>query len=412
MLNEATRQFIREHRWDDVQRLALQFKPAKDSAIDRLAALTQIAGRQAIVHKIPSWYEQEGIVYPARLSLEQCSSEATARYKASLLSGNSFTDLTGGFGVDTAFIAPQFAQAHYVERQAELVAIARNNFAVLGLNHIQTHPADGIAFLKTMQAVDCLYLDPARRSATGKKMICIEDAEPNILVILDKLLAKAENVVIKLSPLLDIFMALKALKNVKQIHIVSVDNECKEALFLLRNDFSGEPAITGVNINKQAVQSNTFTLSEEKNACISYTSDLKEYLYEPNRSLLKSGCYKSISLRYGVDKLHPDSHLYTSSCYRPDFPGRIFQIEAVSSFNKNDLKALLHNIRQAHITVRNFPLSVDRLRKQLKIKEGGEIYLFATTRANGRRVLLKGRCAQPPYSSGNSEGISSIIPSR
>ena len=389
MLNEATRQFIREHRSDDVQQLALQFKPAPDSEIDLTTALTQIAGRQAVARKIPSWHEQEGIVYPVRLSLEQCSSEATARYKASLLSGNSLTDLTGGFGVDTAFMAPRFAQVNYVERQAELAAIARNNFAALGLSHIQTHNADGIEFLKTMPPVDCLYLDPARRAATGKKIIRIEDAEPNILAVQDLLLAKAENVLIKWSPLLDIHAALKALKNVKQIHIISVDNECKELLFLLRSDFSGEPAIVCVNIHKQGIRSDIFTLSEEKNAWVSCTSNLKEYLYEPNASLLKSGCYKSIALRYAVDKLHPDSHLYTSSRYLPDFPGRIFQIETVSLFHRKDLKALLNDMRQANITVRNFPFTVEQLRKQLKIKEGGEIYLFATTLANGRRVLLR-----------------------
>ena len=391
MLNEATRQFIREHRADDVQQLALQFKPLQNPEVDLATALTQIAGRQAIKHKIPSWYEQEEILYPARLSLEQCSSEATARYKASFLSGNSFVDLTGGFGVDTAFIAPQFSQVDYVERQAELAAIARNNFAVSGLNQIQTHSADGIEFLKSLQSVDCLYLDPARRSSAGKKMIRIEDAEPNIIAIQDLLLAKADNVLIKLSPMLDLHAALKVLKNGKQIHIVGVDNECKELLFLLRNGFSGEPEIICVNINKQGIQSDTLTLSEEKNASISYTSNLREYLYEPNCSLLKSGCYKSISLRYAVDKLHPDSHLYTSSRYLPDFPGRVFQVEAVLSFNKKDLKALLHDIHQANISTRNFPLSSDQLRKQLKIKEGGEIYLFATRLSNGEYILLRTR---------------------
>jgi len=403
MLNEVTRQFIREHRSDDVRQLALQFKPSPDSEIDLTAALTQIAGRQAIAHKILSWYEQEEILYPARLPLEQCSSEAAARYKASLLSGDSFVDLTGGFGADTAFIAPRFRQIHYVERQAELAAIAQYNFAVLGLNHIQTHNADGVDFLKTMQPVDCLYVDPARRSTAGKKVVRIEDAEPNIVAIQDLLLDKAENVLIKLSPMLDIHAALKALKNVKQIHIVSVDNECKELLFLLLRDFTGEPEIICVNMTSPQPlpqplstrrgeieeRGNTFSLSEEKNTSISYTSDVKEYLYEPNASLMKSGCYKSLGLRYAVDKLHPDSHLYTSSHYLPDFPGRVFQVEDVSSFNKKDLKALLHNTNQANISIRNFPLTVEQLRKQLKIKEGGEIFLFATTLANGQHLLLK-----------------------
>ncbi|MDR0542810.1 MAG: SAM-dependent methyltransferase [Dysgonamonadaceae bacterium] len=388
MLNAATRQFIREHRSDDVQQLALRFKPDANSGIDLQAALTQIAGRQGIKHKIPSWYKQDDLLYPTRLALEQCSSEATARYKASLLSGHSFADLTGGFGVDTAFIAPQFIQTQYVERQTELALVARHNFAVSGLT-IQTHTVDGVDFLKTMQPVNCLYLDPARRSSTGRKMLWIEDCEPDILSIQDELLSKADNVLIKLSPLLDIHAALKVLKKVYQIHIVSVDNECKELLFLLRNAFSGEPAVVCVNIVKQNIQSDTFTLSEEKNNVISFTSIVRKYLYEPNASLLKGGFYKSLSLRYAVDKLHPDSHLYTSNVFIPNFPGRIFQIECASSFNKQDLKAALRTVSRANLTVRNFPLSVEQLRKQLKIKDGGDNYLFATTLADGRRVLLK-----------------------
>ncbi|GHV58355.1 hypothetical protein FACS1894182_10270 [Bacteroidia bacterium] len=388
MLNEETRQFIRKHRSEDVQQLALQFKPDQNAGVDLTTVLNQIAGRQAIEHKIPSWHERDDLVYPVRLSLEQCSSEATARYKASLLSGHSFADLTGGFGVDTAFIAARFSQADYMEQQAELVNIARHNFDRLGLNYIQTHNTDGLIFLKTMQPVDCVYLDPARRSSTGKKIVRIEDADPNIVAIQDLLLAKAGTVAIKLSPMLDIHAARETLKNVCQIHIVSVENECKELLFLLRKDFSAEPAVCCVNIGKTNIQSDIFTLPEEKANAIPYTSNVEEYLYEPNVSLLKGGFYKSLAIRYAVNKLHPDSHLYTSASPVPDFPGRIFHVETVSSFNKKDLKELLQDVSHANLSIRNFPLTVEQLRKQLRIKEGGNLYLFATTLSNGRHVLL------------------------
>jgi hypothetical protein len=390
-MNEITRQFIAEHRLDDVQKLALQSKFFADSGIDKTFALTQIAGRQIIAHKIPSWYQSDDLMYPARLSLEQCSSETTARYKASLLSGRSFADLTGGFGVDTAFIAGQFPQAAYVERQTELASIARHNFSVLGLNHIQIYPMDGVPFLLEMDPVDCLYLDPARRSGTGQKVVLIEDCEPNVIEIKDLLLEKAGTVLIKLSPMLDIHAALKALNPVSEVHIVSVENECKELLFLLRKDHRQEPVITCINFGKQGNQTEIISLSEEKTASISCTSDVKEYLYEPNASLLKAGFYKGIAWRYAVEKLHPDSHLYTSEQLIPDFPGRIFQVETVSSFNKKDLKEMLNGTGQANISVRNFPLPVLELRKKLKLQEGGGVYLFATTLSDGKHVIIKCR---------------------
>jgi hypothetical protein len=389
MLNEATRQFIQAHRSDNVQQLALQYKPTPDSDLDLPTALTQIAGRQTIVHKIPSWHEYDNLLYPTRLSLEQCSSEATALYKATLLSGHSFVDLTGGFGVDTAFIAARFAQAHYVEQQAELVALARHNFPLLGFPHIQTHCADAHHFLQAMAPVDCRYLDPARRASTGRKIIPIADCEPNILSFQDQLLAKANRTLIKLSPMLDLHAAQEALKNIHQIHIISVDNECKELLFLLQKDQTEEPTIFCIHICKSTIQSDIFTLSEEKNTSLTCTSTLHQYLYEPNPSLLKGGFHKSLSNRYSVDKLHPDSHLYTSDRHLPHFPGRVFYIESVSSFNKKKLQTTLHDTDHAHITTRNFPLTVQQLRCQLQLKDGGDTYLFATTLADGRHVLLK-----------------------
>jgi 16S rRNA G966 N2-methylase RsmD len=388
-MNEATKKFITAHRFDDVQKLALQSQSFHGAEIDIPAALTQISGRQIIEHKIPSWRQSDEIRYPGRLSLEQCSSEKTARYKASLLSGHSFVDLTGGWGVDTAFISPKFSQVTYVEKQEELANLAKHNFPILGLNFIRIHTGDGIEYLEKMNPVDCIYLDPARRSLSGKKVVLIEDCEPNLLEIQNLLLTKASFVLIKLSPLLDINAALRVLKNVKEVHVVSVENECKELLLLLEKGNTQAPVITCANLRKKGDQTVSFEYSEEKKAQIAYSREVKDYLYEPNASLLKAGFYKGIALRYPVEKLHSDSHLYTSTQYIPDFPGRIFRVEAVSSLNKKSLKAFLTGMDKANLTIRNFPLTVAGLRKKLKLNEGGEVYLFATTLSDGEHVIVK-----------------------
>ncbi|KAA6302029.1 MAG: hypothetical protein EZS26_001845 [Candidatus Ordinivivax streblomastigis] len=402
-MNPATRQFIETHRYDDVQKLALQYSTRANSEIDIPSALRQISGRQHIEHKIPAWYSNDDILYPQRLSLEQCSSETTARYKASILSGSSFVDLTGGFGVDTAFIAPHFSQVEYVEKQNELAEIAQHNFSALGLKHIQTHSTDSISFLQNMHSCDCIYLDPARRSHSGEKVLLIEDCEPDVLEIQDVLLQKAERILVKLSPMLDIQAALKQLKNVSEIHVVSVGNECKELLFLMEKAVRLHPKISCVNFQKQATQCDIFDFSEEKKLSIDYHASIQNYLYEPNASLLKAGFYKSIALRYAVDKLHTDSHLYTSNRLIADFPGRIFQVESIALFHKKELKSFLQGITQANISVRNFPLSVAELRKQLKLKEGGDVYLFATTLADGKRVIVHTK-KQPAVEISNTTG--------
>jgi len=390
MLNKATQEFIKAHRLDNVQKLALQSKSLSNQEINFPAALTQIAGRQTIEHKLPFWYNLDAIIYPVRLSLEQCSSEYTAQYKSSLLSGNSLVDLTGGFGVDTAFLSEKFSVAAYVEQQEELSAIAKHNFQVLGLNHIQTYFADGVTYLKAMDKVDCIYLDPARRSDSGKKVMLIEDCEPNLIQIQDLLLEKANQVLIKLSPMLDINAALKSLKYVHEIHVVSVENECKELLFLLKKGENQDPLITAVNLKKKGEHSFvSFHFSEEKEIEMDYVSEVETYIYEPNASLLKAGFYKGTAKQYQLKKLHPDSHLYTSNQLVSNFPGRIFKVEAVSSMNKKDLNPFLKNMEKANISVRNFPLSTAELRKKLKLKDGGEVYLFATTLKNAKHILIK-----------------------
>jgi 16S rRNA G966 N2-methylase RsmD len=396
MTNESTQQFIRIHRLADVRKLALQTGTMATSDIDIRYALQQIEGRQFIENKIPTWFLIDDIVYPAHLSLEQCSSEMTARYKADLLSGNFFVDLTGGFGIDFAFISQKFKAACYIEKQEELCKIAAHNFPILDLNTAKIENTNAVEYLKQMPAIDAIFIDPGRRSDSGKKTVAIENCEPDLSLIQDLLLEKAENVLIKLSPMLDISQALSVLKNVAEVHVVSLENECKELLFLLKRNVTGEPKITCVNLNKKNNQPEiAFYQSQERESHIEYTSQIERYIYEPNASILKAGYYKGLALSYPIRKLHPDSHLYTSEKMVSDFPGRIFQVEAYSSFNKKDLKNFLSNINKANIAVRNFPLSVAELRKKWKIKEGSKVYLFATTLANGKHVLVKNQKYTP-----------------
>jgi len=397
MQNEATLKFVREHRFDDVRKLALlssspsySFNPSVSQSINFPWALTQIQGRQFAENKIPSWFQSDKIIYPPHLALEQCSSEQTARYKAGLLSGTSFVDLTGGFGVDFAFISGQFQQSDYVEKQKELCEIAAVNFNELNLNSVRVIQADATEHLKKMSPVDVVFIDPGRRLDSGKKVFRIEDLEPDLLQIQDFLLEKAGTVLIKLSPMLDISLALKQLKNVAEVRVVSLENECKELLFLLKKDYALEPLITCVNLSRKRNQSSvSFLLSQEREKQINYTSEVGQYIYEPNTSLLKAGFYKGLTDLYPLLKFHSDSHLYTSSQLISDFPGRVFRTETYTTFNKKELKKFLNGIEKASITVRNFPASVADLRRRIKIKEGGEIQLFATTLANGKAVLIK-----------------------
>lgn len=390
-LSAETLHFIEEHKEDDTRTLALQ--SSKYPKVDMSAAVIQIAGRQIAARKVPSWYKVFGLYYPRHLSMEQCSSEATAAYKASLLRGETFADLTGGFGIDCAFISRNFHRADYVERQEELCKLALHNFPLLGLEHICVHHQDGVEYLKAMTPVDCLFLDPARRDEHGRKTVVIADCEPDVSALESLLVEKAETVMVKLSPMLDLSLALNELKTVRQVHILAVNNECKELLLILQKKaISSQVSIHCEHITGSGItQHYSFTPEAEKNVFCPLASSVSTYLYEPNAAILKAGAFRSLTQSYSVDKLHTNSHLYTSSTLLPDFPGRRFQVEAVSGFGKKELKAFLNGIDKANITVRNFPLSVAELRKRLKLKEGGEEYLFATTLSDERKVLIKTR---------------------
>lgn len=386
-LSPATLQFICEHSQADVRALALQSQ--KYTEVDMPAAIVQIAGRRAAADKIPSWHATDKILYPRHLSLEQCSSEMTARYKASLIQGDSLTDLTGGFGIDCAFMSTSFRQATYVERQEELCEIAAHNFPLLGLSHITVRNADGVEYLEQMSPVACLFVDPARRNEQGGKTVSISDCEPNVAELEQLLLTKSQRAMIKLSPMLDLSLALRDMSHTQEAHIISVGNECKELLLIIGREAIKEVPIHCINLTAQKTQTFCFTREQEQAAACTYTDTVGDYLYEPNASLLKAGAFRSLASIYKVKKLHANSHLYTSNTLIADFPGRIFRVTSICTFNKKEIKETLSDIKQANITVRNFPASVAELRKRTKLTDGGAIYLFATTLANEQKVLIR-----------------------
>lgn len=391
-ISSETLLFIEQNSRADVRTLALQAK--KYPQVDMAMAVVQIAGRQIAKVKLPSWHRTEGLLYPKHLSMEQCSSEVTALYKASLVEGDSFADLTGGFGIDCSVLSQKFKKADYVERQAELCELASHNFPLLGLD-IDVHHADGVEYLKRMDPVDCLFLDPARRDGHGGKTVAISDCEPDVSALEDLLVEKAKTVMVKLSPMLDLSLALKTLKYVREVHIVSVNNECKELLLILqKQSISPDISIHCEHIVNDLHQHFVFTQEQERTSDCPLASAVEAYLYEPNASILKAGAYRSLTQAYPCCKLHVSSHLYTSPNYIEDFPGRSFKVEAISGFGKKDLKTFLQGMEKANLTIRNFPSSVAELRKRLKLKEGGEDYLFATTLADESKVLI--RCKKVP----------------
>lgn len=383
-LSDELKAFIITHEADDVHSLALQAKQYPD--IDMEMAIRQITGRKIAKEKIPSWYANDNIIYPKHLSMEQCSSEQTALFKASLCGGESMADLTGGLGVDCFFLAHGFNNAVYVEQQSELAEIAVHNFKILGQD-IKVVNEDAVSYLSSMPPANLIYIDPARRDSTGRKTVLIEDCTPNILDIESLLEEKSKQVMIKLSPMLDITLAVKSVKSVSDVYIISVNNECKELLFIKKGN-TGKTLYHCVNIQNSNTDTYTFYKEDEDTISLNYTTKIAKYLYEPNASILKAGAYKSIAKAYSLDKLHPSSHLYTSDVLYEDFPGRKFVVDNICSLNKKDMKEYLSDIKQANITTRNFPLSVQEIRKKTGLKDGGDIYIFATTLVDDRKVLL------------------------
>ena len=446
-MNQATQDFIRQHQDDDVRQLA--FLGSKYPEVDMPFALDQIRGRKMARVKLPRWASLEGIIYPPHISMEQCSSESTALYKAELAarllglpassSGTEmkaeneieFVDLTGGFGVDFSYIAARLGvKSMYVERQAHLCEAAKENFGRLGLKNAIVKNGDGIevlhsfhpkkkdaasdddslgitydqprSLLKTNLGLKIIFIDPARRDDAGNKVVSLKDCTPDVTVLQEEMLSKADYVIIKLSPMLDWHRAISELSHVREVHIISVNNECKELLLVLsaRNmgdmeassadgevKHAGNLRIYCIN-DAQSFVCDELDMESSQVKIAPSTLEEMQYLYEPNASLMKAGCFGVLSDRYDARMLSKNSHLFVSQAPIEAFPGRSFRIIAVSSFNKKELKRHLSGITKANIATRNFPLSVAELRKRLKLKDGGETYIFATTLSDDSHVLM------------------------
>lgn len=381
--------FIAQHKEDDLSKLAFRF--AKDKMINHSFVLKQISGYQKIRSKIPAWYAIDNLRFPQKLSLEQCSSEVTARYKKEIVEGEALLDLTGGFGVDCAFLSDQFSRVDYVEVQPELCELAKHNFEQLNLKNIQVYNEDGAQFLQKCDVYDCIFLDPARRNNKGEKVVFLSDCQPNVLEILDLLLLKSKEVLIKLSPMIDLSVLEKSFSNkLSEIHVIAVDNECKEILAKISQKDCLEPQIKTVNIEekKNLRQVLTFSRKEKEHGEAAYASEIEKYLYEPNVAILKAGAFQLVSEKFGLKKIHLHTHLYTSNKLVANFPGRIFEVEKSFSFSKKELKDNLKEVKKANISTRNFPETPESLHKKLKIKTGGDVYLFACT-ALEKKLLIK-----------------------
>ena len=432
-MNQATQDFIRQHQDDDVRQLA--FLGSKYPEVDMPFALDQIRGRKMARVKLPRWASLEGIIYPPHISMEQCSSESTALYKAELaarllgLPASSsgiemkaeneieFVDLTGGFGVDFSYIAARLGvKSMYVERQAHLCEAARENFERLGLKNAIVKNGDGIevlhsflpkkddaasaddslgiiydqplSLLKTNLGLKIIFVDPARRDDAGNKVVSLKDCTPDVTVLQEEMLSKADYVIIKLSPMLDWHRAISELSHVREVHIISVNNECKELLLVLSARNMGENLRIYCINDAQSFVCDELDMESSQVKIASSTLEEMQYLYEPNASLMKAGCFGVLSGRYDARMLSKNSHLFVSQAPIEAFPGRSFRIIAVSSFNKKELKRHLSGITKANIATRNFPLSVAELRKRLKLKDGGETYIFATTLSDESHVLM------------------------
>ena len=440
-MNQATQDFIRQHQDDDVRQLA--FLGSKYPEVDMPFALDQIRGRKMARVKLPRWASLEGIIYPPHISMEQCSSESTALYKAELaarllgLPASSFSeeiefvDLTGGFGVDFSYIAARLGvKSMYVERQAHLCEAAKENFERLGLKNAIVKNGDGIevlhsflpkkddaasaddslgiiydqplSLLKTKLGLKLIFIDPARRDDAGNKVVSLKDCTPDVTVLQEEMLSKADYVIIKLSPMLDWHRAISELSHVREVHIISVNNECKELLLVLSARNMGDMKASSADGEVKHAGNLRIYCVNDAQSFVCDELDMEsspvriappvleemQYLYEPNASLMKAGCFGVLSDRYDARMLSKNSHLFVSQAPIEAFPGRSFRIIAISSFNKKELKRHLSGITKANIATRNFPLSVAELRKRLKLKDGGETYIFATTLSDESHVLV------------------------
>ena len=422
IMNDKTREFVAMHRDEDVRELALKAKRVE--GLDLSLALDQIAGWQIASKKLPQWASCEGIIYPPHISMEQCSSQFTAQYKSeiaqtllasaatvrarvsdsaesdTLVAKRAMVDLTGGFGVDFSYLARGFSQATYVERQRHLCDLAEHNMAALGLAQARIVCDDGVEYLDNMDPVDLIYIDPARRDEHGARTYAIEDCTPNVLELRDLLLAKSQCTLVKLSPMLDWRKAVADFDGaVREVHIVATGNECKELLLVLDGKVAG---ITSDAAAADTRAPHVYCVNDDQRLdydAAAYTRGLRigdaplphelRYLYEPNASIMKAGCFDVVEARFGAVQIGPSSHLFVSDEPVDGFPGRGFAIETIGGMGKKELKRLLSGLDRANIAVRNFPLTAPQLRKKLKLADGGDAYLFGTTMQGGDHVLIR-----------------------
>ncbi|GAA4014813.1 SAM-dependent methyltransferase [Hymenobacter fastidiosus] len=388
-LPAAARQYVAEHLHDDPAQLALQARRYPNLPVPDL--VRQIQARQKARTKLPIWADNPDLIFPPALSVEQASSARTAAFKADLVNGQRLVDLTGGFGVDACCFATRIPEVHYVERDPALVAVVRYNLQQLGVTNVHCHGGDALQFLKsTPDTFDWIYLDPARRDTADRKIYRLQDCEPDVLRLLPLLLHKGNRILLKTSPMLDIEQALLELKQVRRLWVVAVDNECKEVLYELGPEPAVDPERYTVNLLRNG-QQQEFRLNKarETRAVARYAEPLPQgYLYEPNVAVLKAGGFRSVGTAFELLKLHQHSHLYMSDTLREEFPGRIFRILAAEKYDRKKLRAHLGPEGRAHVTTRNFPDSVAEFRQHTGIREGGHIYLFATTDLRGRLVVM------------------------
>lgn len=382
-----TIEFIKKQIQTDPNALLLAAKKYPD--MDIPFVVDQITCRKQIKDKLPAWYANYDLYFPAKITTEQCSSEQTASYKQRLASGNIACDMTGGLGIDTYYISRNFEKFFYLERYEAYCNAARHNFNVLGASNIDVLNGDSIQLLNDLPSLDLIYVDPARRSDCNKRLYDLSECEPNVVDLAPILLSKAKKLIVKVSPMADIHRCIELIPQVKRIHVLSVRNECKELLLEVDStEESKDVEIVCVNFPVTGEQSFSFFFNAEKSAPLNVVNTVHKYLYEPNASILKAGAFKSVATQFGIKKLHQHSHLYTSSELITDFPGRIFEVIEVDGFSKKWLQTASKQIGQANLTTRNFPMTVAEIRKRSKLQEGGSLYLFATTLSDDQKVIV------------------------
>jgi len=380
---KEVRDFIETNLNENISKLALQKNPFPN--LDYKLIINQLEAKSKAKDKLPTWFSTKNIIYPSRISVEQTSSEKTALHKSKLISGKKIIDLTGGFGVDAFYFSKQFSKVIHCEHNLELSEIVKHNFSQLKVDNIQCISGESEEILrKIYEKFDWIYIDPSRRNDVKGKVFMLRDCEPNVPDLLDFYFNYSSNILIKTAPLLDLTAGLKELKNVSAIHIVAVENEVKELLWEINQGFEGNPKIKTVNLTKNKEEKFEFNLGESS-VEVSY-SEPEKFLFEPNAAIMKSGGFDEVAVQFNLKKLHPHSHLYTSD-EKIDFCGRVFEIIEVIPYQKNEIKLHLEN-KKANITTRNFPETVENIRKKWKINDGGNLYTFFTTDHKNNKIVL------------------------